>query len=207
MSQCLAATKYNLKVSILPHILLGLAFILLVPVAFGTKSLDFTSSAIVLELTMPIIGIILLTPVFSAEQDKALLDTVAVRKIPYITICLLRILISLAVLLIYISGFVLYMKLVESDASMLHIYFGLSSALFLGGVGLFSATLSNNTVIGYTVPVLFYVIDLMGKSELIDITMFSIMRNATPDHKLVLLNLGVLLIVLSLSAKHYMMKQ
>lgn len=196
MSLYVSVAKYNLRFSLLPHIAAAAGLLVLTPVLFGITALDVMTVAFPLELSLPFLGVILLTPVFLPEQEPSILDTVRARKIPYPLICGIRIIMATVLMVIFICGFVLLMAALESEVSIGHALASCANAIFLGGLGILASAVSGHVVIGYMVPVLYYVMDLMG--SLGSFTMFSMMRNGTMDGKLVLFFIGICCIAASL---------
>ncbi|MDR2889657.1 MAG: hypothetical protein LBV33_07445 [Lachnospiraceae bacterium] len=72
-----------------------------------------------------------------------------------------------------------------------------ANAIFLGGLGIFATAVSGQVVFGYMIPILYYVLDLMGGSG--SFTLFSLLRKGTMEGKWVLLMIGIVWIALSLA--------
>jgi len=178
---------------------------LLTPVLFGITALDAMTVAYPLELSLPFLGVILLTPVYTPEQDPGILDTVRVRKTPHLLICGIRIIIAVVLMFILICGFVLLMAALESEVSIAHALASYANAVFLGGLGILASAISGHAVIGYMVPVLYFVMDLMG--SLGSFTMFSMMRNGTMDGKWVLFIIGICCIAASVWSRDIITKR
>lgn len=195
MSLYLDAAKYNLRFNLLPHIAAALGLVLLTPVIFGITALDAMTVAYPLEFSLPFLGVILLTPVYTPEQDPGLSDTVRIRKTPYLLICGIRIVMMLIWMLLFIGGFVLLMFVLESEVTIAHVLASYANTVFLGGLGILTSAVSSHAVIGYMVPVLYFVMDLMGSFG--SFTMFSMMRNGTMDGKLILFIIGLCCIAVS----------
>lgn len=187
--------KCNLKFNYLPHILLALGLIVLTPVLFGITALDAEMVAYPLELSLPFLGVILLTPIYSFEKDSGTLDTIRVRNMPYLLICVMRIVMGMVLLLLLAVSFVGCMAMLESDVSMAAALATYANGVFLGGLGILTASISGNQVVGYMIPVLYYVMDLMG--GLRDFTIFSMLRNGTMDGKWILFLIGLICIGMS----------
>lgn len=205
MSLYLNAAKYNLRFNLLVHIAAAVGLLILTPVLFGLTALDFMTVAYPLELSLPFLGVILLTPVYSSEQDTGILDTVASRKTPHILICVIRIILAMVFTAIFICGFVLLMSVLESEVSIAHALAAYANAIFLGGLGALASAIGGHAVIGYMVPVLYYAIDLMGGTG--SFTMFSMMRSGTMDGKLILSIIGICGIVVSIWSRNILMKR
>ena len=70
----------NLKHNFLVHFILAVIIAVLTPVVFSISSLDARASAQPLEMILPFIGVILLTPVFLPEQNKEIRDVIRSKK-------------------------------------------------------------------------------------------------------------------------------
>lgn len=191
--------KYNLKFNYFPHILLAIGLIVLTPVLFSITALDAAMVAYPLELSLPFLGVILLTPIYSFEKDGGTLDTICVRNMPYLLICVMRIVIGMIILLFLIGGFVGVMAMLESQVSVANILGTYANGIFLGGLGILMASVSNNQIIGYMLPVLYFVMDLVGGMK--DFTMFTLLRNGTMEGKWILFTIGIICIGMSVGAQ------
>ena len=187
--------KYNLKFNYLPHILLALALTAFTPVLFSITALDAEMVAYPLELSLPFLGVILLTPIYSFEKDGGTLDTIRVRSMPYLFICVMRIVMGMVILAVLTGGFVWVMGVLESQVSVAHVLATYANGIFLGGLGIIAASISENQIIGYMIPVLYFVMDLMGGLK--DFTMFSLLRKGTMEGKWILFTIGMICIVIS----------
>lgn len=196
MFQYLNVVKYNLRFSLLPHITAALRLIVLTPILFGITALDDMTVAFPLELSLPFMGVILLTPVYSYEQEPGITDTVRVRKTPYLLICGIRIIMAMILMLVFICGFVMLTAALESEVSIAHALSSYANAVFLGGLGIFASAVSGNVVIGYLVPVLYFIMDLIGSFG--SFTMFSMMKNGTMEYKVALFIIGICCIAASI---------
>lgn len=205
MFQYLRAAKYNLRFNLLPQLAMAIGLLILTPALFGVTALDTISAAFPLELSLSFLGVILLTPVYSPEQEPSILDTVRVRKTPHLFICGIRIIISVAITIIFIFGFVLMMSVLESEVFISHALASCANALFLGGLGILVSSISGNSVSGYIFPVLYYVIDLMGGFG--DFTIFSMTRSGTMDGKWLIFIIGIGCTAVSLWFWHLRMER
>ncbi len=196
----LHAAKYDLRFNLLPHIAVAVGLLLLTPVMFGITALDSGSAALPLELSLPFLGVILLTSVYSPEQEPGILDTVRARKTPYLLICGIRIIMAMLITVILTCGFVFIMSVLECEVSVEHALASCANTFFLGGSGILASSFSGHAVIGYIVPVLYYVIDLMG--GLGDLTIFSMMRSGTMEGKAVIFAVGICCIAVSILCRH-----
>lgn len=205
MFLCLSAAKYNLRFILLPQIAVAVSLLMLTPVLFGIIALDAITAALPLELCLPFLGVILLTPVYSPEQESGILDTVRTRKTPHLLICGIRIIMAVVLMMIFICGFVLMMSVLECEVSVIHALASCANAVFLGGLGILASSVSSHAVIGYMLPVLYYAIDLMGGFG--SLTMFSMMRSGTTDGKWTIFIIGICCIAASIWCWHLRMRR
>ena len=205
MFQYLSAVKYNLRFNLLPHIAAAIGLLLLTPVLFGITALDSISAAYPIELCLPFIGVILLTPVYSPEQETGILDTIRARKTSHLLICGLRIIMALAMTAIFICGFILMMSAMECEVSVIHALASYANAIFLGGLGILASSVGGHAVIGYVLPILYYVMDLMGGFS--HFSIFSIMKSGTTDGKPVIFIIGICCIAASIGCWNLRMRR
>lgn len=205
MFQALSIAKYNLRFNLLPQLAAAIALLILTPALFGVTALDTMSAAYPLELCLPFIGVILLTPVYAYEQETSILDTVRARKAPHLFICGIRIIMMVAMMVIFLCGFVLMMTTMECEVSLAHGLASCANGIFLGGLGILASSISGHVVIGYLLPILYYVIDLMG--GLGDITIFSMMRRGTIEGKWLIFVIGICCIAASIWCWQYRMRK
>ncbi len=196
----LSAAKYNLQFHLLPQLAAAIGLLIFTPVLFGITALDTRTAALPLELSLPFLGVILLTPVYSPEQESGLLDTVRARKTPHLFICGLRIMMAAAMTVLFICGFVLIMSALECEVTANHALASCANAIFLGGLGILASSASGHAVIGYLLPVAYYVLDLLG--GLSCFTMFSMIRSGTMDGKWIIFVIGLGCIAASLWCRH-----
>jgi membrane-associated HD superfamily phosphohydrolase len=205
MSRYLSIAKYNLRFNLLPFILAAMGVLFVTPVLFGVTALDVQSAAYPLELALPFIGVVLLTPVYSPEQDNGIMGTVASRETPYMLIYAMRIVLSVLLTLVLLCAFTGFMAAQESEVTLLHAMASFANAVFLGGLGILAASISSSTVIGYMLPVLYFVLDLMGGNA--PLTLFSLMRGGTMAGKVTLFFIGLLCTAASAVMRYVLAKR
>jgi len=189
----------NLRHNFLPHFLLSILLLILTPVLFGTASLDIMASAVPLEIFISLTGIVLLTPIFQPEQDSNIDEITASKYISHIYVYIIRIVYSLAAIVALISIFSLYLRLSGSDVTMLLWLGAIATALFLGSIGLFTASIFGNISVSYMVPVIYYALNF-GGSQLGNFYLFSMMGGAY-EPKIWLFAGSLLLIIFSIFVK------
>lgn len=165
--------RANLRHNFIPHLFIALVIALLTPALFGIASLDVREAAQPLEKLLSLVGTVLLTPVFLPEQNESIRDLIRSKKTDYLAVCFMRLLYSVFFLAVIIAGFILVMHCSESEVNADHFVGGFSSALFLGSLGFFFAGISQNTIVGYMVSLIYYITNFGLKDELKGFYLFS----------------------------------
>lgn len=166
-SGCLArVVSSDVKHNFLIHYLAAAAVLLLTPVIFGLAELDRGMAAIPLETTPPLMGLILLTPLFSPEQNEGILDTVRSKKTSRQLVTGMRTLCALAVLALLIAALGGYMKYNSCDVTPEMCAGAFAGAAALGALGFFSSAVTDNLIVGYMVSVMYFLMDLFLRNKL-----------------------------------------
>ncbi|MFC0414753.1 hypothetical protein ACFFHH_04680 [Cytobacillus solani] len=190
--------KVNLRHNFLPHFLLCILLLLLTPVLFGISSLDNRAAAVPLEIFISLTGILLLTPIFQPEQDSTIDEITSSKYISNTVVYLIRIAYSILTLIMLISIFSLFMKVSASDMT-LPLYLGaVVTAMFLGSIGLFTASIFRNIAVSYMVPIVYYALNFGG--DLGNFYLFSMMGGEFKP-KIWLFAGSLMFIILSIYAK------
>lgn len=146
----------------------GLSVLLLAgsPLILGIRNLDLVQSAKVLEMYVATIGIILFVPVFQPEQNKDLRDLIASK---YTDIrCIYGVRVGISVL---VSGILLFiymgvMRHGNCEMELGKFFFGtMAEMLAFGGIGILAYAWSDNLIVGYMVPIVYYVIAYGGGAK------------------------------------------
>lgn len=156
----------NLRHNFLPHLLLALIITFLTPIIFGISSLNGIEAAQPLEKLLSLTGMVLLTPIFSPEQNDNIRDLIRSKRKDYLAVCFIRLLYSVVFLAVIFAIFTLMMYNSESEITLRHFIGGYGSALFLGAIGFFCAGISKNSIIGYMVSMIYYISNFAIKDEL-----------------------------------------
>lgn len=189
--------KINLRHNAFLSVIVSAAIILLAPVIFGTANLDQTASAVPLEMFVSFIGIVLFTPIFQPEQNDEIADVIFTKHVNTVVVYLIRAVCAFAFVLILISLFAAYMRLHECDVTFLLVIGTIANAVFLGSLGMFAAALTDNTIVAYMIPMVYYMLNYGAGSKLGNYNLFSMsVLNFHP--KIWLFTTGILLIIASL---------
>lgn len=156
----------NLRHHALLPVLTAVGVFVLTASFFNLSALTAKEAARPIEFFLCFVGVMLLTPIFYPEQDHDLRDVVCARKTSYVTICTLRLFLSMVVLVLLVVLFVGLMKWNESAVTGWHVLGGISTAVFLGAIGLFAAGITDNTTLGYMAAMLYYLASYGMKEKL-----------------------------------------
>ena len=162
---------------------------------FNLSALTAREAAKPLEFFLCFLGVMLLTPVFYPEQNHDLRDVVSSKKVSYLTVYALRLLISFIVLVILVAGIVALMKWNESEVTAYHVLGGISTAVFLGAIGFCAAGITDNTVLGYMAAMLYYLANYGMKDKLGKWYLFSMSRGDFEAKWWLLMGATVLIVV------------
>ena len=146
----------NLRHNFLMPFASALGVLILTLLMFNITSLQGMEAARPIEFLLCFIGVTLLVPIFLPEQDDNIRDVVCSKKINYYNILLIRILYSVAAMILLITFFISLMKVCESQVTVQHLIGGVASAWFLGAVGFAAAGITNNVTVGYMAAMLYY---------------------------------------------------
>ncbi|WP_049730352.1 hypothetical protein [Dorea sp. D27] len=195
MEKYLQIGKINLKHNILPHLLVTAAILFLSPLVLGVSNLEAPDTAKVLEMYVALTGIILLTPVFLPEQNKDLRDLVYSKYVKASSVYLVRIVEAVIAMGVFLG---IYMWMLDNNNCQMDLikYFGgtLAEMLFLGGIGILCYGLFDNLVIGYMVPIFYYIVAMGSGDRYLKMLYPFSMARGSYEEKIYLLIAGVVMI-------------
>jgi hypothetical protein len=198
--------KANIRHNFLPQVVLALLILIFTPIIFGITDLDAKASAIPLEMFVSLIGIILLAPIFAPEQNEEIKDAVESKYISSITVCWIRILISIIVMAFLIGAFVFIMVCNGCDVSFKSAWGTFASALLLGAIGFSAYGISNNIAVGYMLPILYYALNFTGGNKYLGNFYLFSMQKGSYSEKVWLFAGGVLMLIFTMAWKQYIQK-
>lgn len=176
------------------------AIIAIAPIIFGTANLDARASAVPLEMFVSLVGIVLFTPIFQPEQNNEIDDLVSSKYVSTMKIFLIRTGCATSILTVLIILFGIYMRFQECDISILLLIGTIANAVFLGSLGMITAAVTDNTIIAYMIPMVYYTLNYGVGNKLGKYYLFS-MSVEDFGPKIWLFVTGVLLILASLLVK------
>lgn len=163
----------NLRHNFMPHLFIALMIAILTQVLFGIASLDAREAAQPLERLLSLAGPVLLTPIFLPEQNENIRDLIRSKRTDHLAVCVIRLIYSIFFLAVILGAFTYIMRCCESAVTAHHFAGGFATALFLGALGFFFAGISQNTIVGYMVSVIYYIVNFGVKDELKNLYLFS----------------------------------
>ncbi len=192
-------TYVNLKHNLIIPYVLVLLLCLLSPLVIGLENLNENQTAKVVEVFISLFGIILLMSIFTPDIDRDIRDIISSKKESMIVNHVLRGMSALFLLAVTGVLYLGWMAIGSCDFSFSGMLFVLmANSIFLGGLGVFFFSLSNQPVLGYMVPILYYVLNFgSGRKYLGDFYLFSVMQSGSYREKYILLAGGIGLLVLS----------
>ena len=194
-SSCLArVVSSDVKHNFFMYYLAAFGVLLVTPVIFGLEELDSRMSAIPLEIMPLFMGMILLTPVLSPEQNESILEVVRSKKMSRQLVTGMRIICSLAVLALLVGILCGYMRYSNCDVTLKMYAGAFAGAFALGSLGFFFSAVTDNTIIGYMTSMMFFIMNLFMKNRLGIFTLMA-MSSGTKTNKLFLAGMAVVLIV------------
>lgn len=189
--------KINIRHNFLPHWGLAVLILILTPVIFGITKLDEASAAMPLEMFVSLIGVILLVPVFLPEQKDEVRGVVESKYTAHIFVCMTRILYAALVMSVMVAAFTGLMYKNGCQVTSVHALGTLSTAFFLGSMGVLAAGISDNIAVGYMAPILYYVMNFAGRKYFGCFYLFSMTQKNYGD-KLWLFGAGMVMLAAGL---------
>ena len=149
--------KHNLWIPFLICILL----LLVSPLFLGIENLTKPETAKVLEYYAVFISIILLSAVFLPEQDKDIRDLLSSKYMPVAKLYGIRMTQAIIYLMLLLGIYMCVLKAGNCEFAFLKLYMGeLATMVFLGGMGIFFYALTDQVVVGYMIPLLYYMLNI-----------------------------------------------
>ena len=157
--------KMNLKYHVPFHVLACVLLLAVSPLLMGTENLPAADTAKVLEYYVALMGIVMAPPIFLPEQNRDIRELVFAKYTDSAAVYLARLLGNMLILGVLLGVYLWTLKNNRCEFPAVRYYFGVfAEMLFLGGLGLFFYGVSDNYVLGYMVPVIYYLIAL-GSGE------------------------------------------
>lgn len=144
----------ELKYRIFENIIFSIVVLLFIYIVFGLNNISKEIETIVIERGLPVIGIIMISPLFQYELDKDLYDVLKLKNISIVKIIFLRLILRIVT---FTSIILIYGKLLNSESFKYInvVYHSLSLGLLFSSIGVFFFGITKNIVFSYLVPTIF----------------------------------------------------
>lgn len=158
--------KINLRHNIPLHILVCLVILGLSPFLMGTANLGAQDTAKVLEMYVALIGIVMAVPIFLPEQSRDIRDLVNTKYTHSAFVYLIRLFVNMLILSLFLLAYVLVLHGSNCVFPAVRYFLGTyAEMLFFGGLGIFFYGLCDNLVIGYMIPIVYYIAAMGGGNK------------------------------------------
>lgn len=149
--------RHNLGIPFLICILL----LVVSPLFLGIENLTEPETAKVLEYYVVFTGIILLPAVFLPEQDKDIRDLLSSKYMSVAKLYGIRMIQMIIYLMLLLAVYMCILKAGDCTFAFGKLYLGeLATMVFLGGMGVFFYALTDQVVVGYMIPLLYYMLNI-----------------------------------------------
>lgn len=161
MERYFMVAKENQKHNLLMPFLLCILLLMVSPLFLGIENLTEIETAKVLEYYVVFISVILLPAVFLPEQDKDIRDLLSSKYMPIAKLYSIRIIQVLIYLMLLLGIYMYLLKAGNCTFAFGRLYMGeLATMVFLGGMGIFFHALTDQVVVGYMIPLLYYMLNI-----------------------------------------------
>lgn len=162
-----------------PHLLFTLLFCLASGGLMSFRNLDERQAAQVMEMYVAFAGILLLTPLFLPEGKREIWQLEKSKEMPMWQLYLPRVLTALAVMAALVSIFPFIMKQGGCTFDYGKLWIGaFVEMLFLGSIGFAVSAVTNQTVLGYMMAVIYYAVNMGGGKYLGKFALFQMMKGS-----------------------------
>lgn len=194
--------KINLKYNVPLHILVCFLLLGLSPFLMGVANLESQDTAKVLEMYVALIGIVMLIPIFLPEQSKEIRDLVGSKYIHSAFVYLIRLLGNCLLLAFFLGAYILMLRNNQCVFPAICYFLGTyAEMLFFGGIGIFCYGLCDNLIIGYMIPIVYYITAMGSGSKYLKLFYPFSMAIGSYREKYVLLAAAVILIAVGIALR------
>lgn len=149
--------KKEIKYNLLKPILISTIVFFIIFLFFGVTRISEENMIYIMEGFLPLIGIILMTPVFEQEHDYGVEQTIRTRRTSFSKTLICR---TIVRILIYFLITILFAVFLNSSNSYMHYEKFLPQSLGIGflygSLGLLFFSITFNLIIGYLIPILYF---------------------------------------------------
>lgn len=187
--------KTNLKHNVPLHVLVCIVILGLSPLLMGVSNLEAQDTAKVLEMYTALIGIVMLTPIFLPEQPMEIRELTSSKYMKSASVYLIRFIGNGLILAVFLTIYIIMLKNNNCEFPVVRYFLGTYvEMLFMGGLGLFCYGLCDNLVIGYMIPMLYYITAMGSGNKFLKLFYPFSMVTGSYKEKYVLIIAGAFLI-------------
>jgi MFS family permease len=141
------------------------------------RNLSASQVCKVLEHYLIFTGIVLLTPLFTGEQDREIWNLEQSKKTSMWSLYLTRIFIAVASIAIVVTIFLLIFENSNSEVLYKEMWLGaVSELIFLGSIGFFVSAITNHVILGIMVSIMYYVANFGGDKYFKKLALFQMTK-------------------------------
>lgn len=203
--QSLEIAKTNWRHNLLPHFVMGVLLLLAAPAIMGVKNLEEQDVARVVDMYLSFLGILLFIPAFLPDGNRDIRDLTASKKTPITYVRAVRLLqafFSVALLLVL---FLYALKLGDCHFAFGTFYYAaVADCVALGGLGILCYGITDNLVLGYMAPVIYYVASMGVHKYMKKFWLMSLLKpggEVTAEDKIYILSAGLCMMAAGLYIK------
>ena len=202
LEQSFEIAKTNWKHNLCTHVVLAVLFCLMAPVIMGVKNLEQEQVVKIIEFYISFLGVVLLIPLFLPDTNRDVRDLIASKKMPITGVRLIRLLQAAGMLCLLLAVFLYALKCGNCTFEYGKCFYAaLANCVAMGGLGLFFYSITDQVVVGYMIPFIYYIVSIGGGFKYLKVfSLLSFSAGRIEDKKYIL-TAGVVVILVSLFAR------
>ncbi len=158
LAQGFEIAKTNWKHNLFSHFVLSVLFLVAAPVIMGVKNLEELQMARIVDFYLCFLGVLLFIPVFLPDANRDIRDLIASKKTPITAVRIVRLVQAFLAVSFLLLGFLIGLRIGNCHFSFgKFFYAALADCVAMGGLGLFFYSMSDQVVLAYMAPVIYYV--------------------------------------------------
>lgn len=206
-AKTLVLVRTQFKLILLNCFLISAVLLLLINIFFGTRFLDSFATGTLLVRYVSLIGIIFMTPLFFPEQDKNIAEVVQAKYVSHLKIIFGRLALAIVLLFLMVLAMLFVLHIGECEFPFYKYLYGtFITAFALGALGFFGVGITNNIILGYMLPICYYILNFGLKEKLGHFYLFS-MSKASLEEKYYLFAAAVVLILVTFLCNYIVYKK
>ncbi|MGN0144374.1 MAG: hypothetical protein ACI398_05280 [Clostridium sp.] len=200
--------KINREIWFKNSFILAIFLMVFTPMLFYIKNTDVNTAATICDTYFSLFGFIFMVSIFLPEEKENVLELINCRTINSRIVYLIRLVIAIIASLFFISVSIYILKLLGGNFPIeKYIYGSFSTAMYLGAIGLFVASITGESILGYLAAISYVLAEYVAKGDYInDIYIYSMTKGEFYQKKY-LITAAVILLILSICIKQIKSKR